>query len=511
MKIFSTQPLFRLLCMAALAAQPLFLLAQAQPADPAATHPGAASQVIPDKYIIVFKADVQDSAQEAARLMRSANGQVHRTFSHALKGFSASVPAAALAGISRHPNVASIEPDQTVHVSQVTSPQNQATWGLDRVDQADRPLNSQYVFNYTGAGVTAFVIDTGINAGHAEFTGRVLGGYNAIADANGTNDCNGHGTHVAGSLGGTTWGVAKAVQLVPVRVLDCAGSGSLSGVVAGIDWAAGTSLRPAVANLSLGSGKSTAVNAAVAGAVSKGITMVVAAGNSSANACNYSPASEPTAITVGATTSSDARASYSNYGSCVDIFAPGSAITSAWIGSTTAINTINGTSMASPHVAGIAALALQANPSASPAAVTNFLMSNATVNRLSSLGAGSPNKLAFSLASGAPGAVITQTVAIKSLVGSSQKSGKKWLALVTATVRDISSGSVVANALVSGSFSMGGSASCTTASTGSCTLSSVSLATTVPSTSFTVSHVAGSGLVYDSSQNSVSQVLVAKP
>jgi aqualysin 1 len=501
----------RLLCVATLALAPC--LALAQQADPLATHRDVASQVIPGKYIVVFKADVQNPAQEAASLVRAVKGQVHRTFTHAIKGFSASIPEAALAGMSRNPNVASIEPDQTVHVNQVTSPQDQATWGLDRVDQVDRPINSQYAFNFTGAGVTAFVIDTGINAGHMEFTGRVLPGYNVIpdADASGTNDCNGHGTHVSGTIGGTTWGVAKAVKLVPVRVLDCAGSGSLSGVVAGIDWAAGTSLRPAVANLSLGSSKSTAVNAAVAGAVVKGITMVVAAGNSGANACNYSPASEPTAITVGATTSGDARASYSNYGSCVDIFAPGSSITSAWIGSTTATNTINGTSMASPHVAGIAALALQANPLASPAAVTSFLTSKATVNRLSSVGTGSPNRLVYSLASGAPGVVMTQTVAIKSLSGVSQKSLKKWLARVTATVHDLNTKAGVANALVSGSFSPGGSASCTTGSTGSCTLSSVSLATTVPSTTLTVSSVTGSGLVYAADQNSATQIVISKP
>lgn len=509
MKTFSTPLLARLLCVATLAALPY--LALAQPAQPVATHPYAASQVIAGKYIIVFKDDVQNPAQEAANLMRVANGQVHRSFSHAIKGFSASLPEAALPGIRNNPHVAFIEPDQTVSLTQLTSPQNQVTWGLDRVDQLDRPINSQYFFNYTGVGVTAFVIDTGINAGHQEFTGRLLAGYNVIADANGTNDCHGHGTHVAGSLGGTTWGVAKAVQLVPVRVLDCAGSGSLSGVVAGIDWAAGTSLRPAVANLSLGSGKSIAVNAAVAGAVSKGITMVVAAGNSSANACNYSPASEPTAITVGATTSSDARANYSNYGSCVDIFAPGSLITSAWIGSTTATNTISGTSMASPHLAGIAALALQANPLATPAAVTNFLMSNATLNRLSSLGNGSPNRLAFSLASGAPGVVMAKTVAIKSLTASAQKSGRNWLARVTATVRDINSGADVANALVSGSFSSGGSASCITGSTGSCTLSSGSLASTVLSTSFTVGSVSGDGLSYDASQNSGAQISISKP
>jgi subtilisin family serine protease len=385
------------------------------------------------------------------------------------------------------------------------------TWGLDRIDQADRPLDTQYSFNYTGAGVTAFVIDTGIRTDHLEFTGRVLPGYSVVADSNGTNDCHGHGTHVAGTLGGSTYGVAKLAQLVPVRVLNCAGSGTLSGVIAGIDWAAGTSLRPAVANLSLGSSKSSSVNAAVAGAVAKGITMVVAAGNSAANACNYSPSSEPTAITVGASTSADARASYSNYGSCVDVFAPGSSITSAWISSNTATHTISGTSMASPHVAGVAALALQANPKATPAGVLAFLTANSSDNRLTAVGTGSPNKLIYSLASGAPGVVLVQTVAIKSLVTSYTLSRRSWQAFVTASVRDVSTGLAVPNARVSGTFSPGGSSSCTTASTGSCKLSSAALANTTASTSFSVTGTSGANMTYDASQNAATQVIISKP
>ncbi len=483
----------------------------AQVTDPSSTHSFPASQVISGRYIVVFKPSVENPAQEAAAIMRGIKGQTHHVYAHALKGFAATLPDAALQAIQNNPNVASVEADATVRLNQVVSPQNQATWGLDRIDQVDRPLDTQYRFNYTGAGVTAFIIDTGMRADHVEFTGRVGAGYTAVSDGNGTNDCNGHGTHVSGTVGGTTWGVAKAVKLVPVRVLDCAGSGSLSGVIAGIDWVAGTTNRPAVANLSLGSSYFSTVNAAVAGAVSKGITMVVAAGNSNANACNYSPASEPAAITVGATTSSDARASYSNYGSCLDIFAPGSSITSAWITSSTATNTISGTSMASPHVAGVASLALQANPLATPAAVANFLTSNASLNKLSSVGTGSPNKLVYSLAAGAPGLVVQQTVAIKNLTGKASKTGKNWQATVTATVRDVNSGNVVANAVVAGSFVPGGSTSCVTASTGSCALTLGNIPTSTMSITFTVSNITGANMTYSASQNTATQVTVTKP
>lgn len=480
-----------------------------QAPEPEASHKFPASRPLADRYIVIFKAHVQQPEQEAQALMRGSKGQVHHTFSHALKGFSATIPEAALRGMRNNPNIESIEPDLSVQLNQ-TSPQNQAPWGLDRIDQIDRPLDTQYRFNYTGAGVTAFVIDSGLRADHLEFAGRVLPGFSVVADANGTNDCNGHGTHVAGTLGGSTFGAAKSVKLLPVRVLDCAGAGTLSGVIAGVDWAAGTTLRPAVANLSLGSSKSLAFNAAVAGATVKGITMVVAAGNSAANACNYSPSSEPTAITVGATTSTDVRATYSNFGSCVDVFAPGSGITSAGISSSTATSILSGTSMASPHVAGVAALALQANSLATPAAIVSFITSNASANRLTLVGTGSPNLLVFSLASGAPGAVVAQTVAVKSLVGSTKLSRRSWQAFATATVRNVNSGASVANATVSGTFSPGGAATCVTASTGSCKLASTALANTVPSTSLVVTNLAGTDLVYDASQNAATQVTISK-
>jgi subtilisin family serine protease len=339
-----------------------------------------------------------------------------------------------------------------------------------------------------------------------------------VPDTYGTSDCNGHGTHVAGTVGGTTWGVAKGVSLIPVRVLDCTGSGTWSGVIAGVDWVATSTQRPAVANMSLGGDASTAVDAAVAGAVAKGVTMVVAAGNSNADACNYSPSREPSAITVGATTSADARASYSNYGSCVDIFAPGSGITSAWYAAYDATNVLSGTSMASPHVAGSAALILAANPTASPAAVAAQLLSGATPNRITSVGTGSPNLLVNSLGTGggsvAPPAPtpVAQTVALKSMAGSSTKTGGNWKASAVVTVRDVNSGAVVPNATVSGSFAPGGANSCVTGSTGSCTLTSSAIKNNAASsTTLGATGISGTLLSYDASQNSVSQIVISKP
>ena len=482
----------------------------AQAVNPPATHPFSESRPVAGRYIVVFKASVGNPATEAASVMRGLGGQMHHVYSQAIKGFTATLPDAALQSIRNHPNVDYVEQDQTVHMNQV-SPQDQSTWGLDRVDQASLPLSSQYYFNYTAKGVNAFIIDTGIRPDHVEFTGRLLPGYNVIADSNGTNDCNGHGTHVAGTVGGTTWGVAKEVSLIPVRVLDCNGSGTTSGVIAGVDWVAGSALRPAVGNMSLGGGASPSLNAAVAGAVGKGVTMVVAAGNSNADACNYSPAQEPSAITVGATTSSDARASYSNYGTCLDIFGPGSSITSAWNSGTTATNTISGTSMAAPYIAGVAALALAANPTASPAAVTNFLIANATPNKLSAIGSGSPNLLVYSLASGMPTEMATQVVAVKFLTGKSAKSGTNWRAYATPTIRDVNSGAVVANATVNGSFTPGGTSSCITGSTGSCTMSSGNISRSTSSTVISVTHVSGTNMRYDSSQNSVTTITISKP
>lgn len=498
--------LSRIVGAAALAATAL--AAGAQPASPHAAE-RFSSAPIPSRYIVVFHGSVADPAAEAAALARSEGGQLHFTYTRALKGFAATLPDAAVARLRSNPSVAFVEQDQSVSLQQQES---QATWGLDRIDQVDLPLDTIYFYGATGLNVTAFIIDTGIRADHVEFTGRVLPGYTAVNDGNGTSDCNGHGTHVSGTVGGTTWGVAKQVALVPVRVLDCRGSGSFSGVIAGVDWVAANSLRPAVANMSLGGGFSSSINAAVAGAVTSGVTMVVAAGNSSADACNYSPASEPSALTVGATTSSDARASYSNFGPCLDLFAPGSSITSAWNTSSTATNTISGTSMATPHVTGAAALVLQGSPGSSPAAVGSFLTGHATPNHVVSAGTGSPNLLLYSLAAG--GGAVTEpakpTVAISAISGAASRSGRNWKATATVTIQDVNSRQPVANVTVAGSFAPGASGSCVTGGNGSCAISSGVLAPSVAATQFTVTGVTGN-VVYDPNSNWGTQITISKP
>ena len=485
-------------------------IAFAQVADPPATYKSSAPKRIPGRYIVVFKDHVMDTDSEADKVIRGRGGVRHLTFSHGLKGFVATLSDAALAGVRNEPNVDYVEQDQvaTINATENLPP---GGWGLDRIDQVDRPLDSLYQYSSTGKGVNAFIIDTGIRASHQDFAGRVLPGYSAIADANGTNDCNGHGTHVAGTVGGTTWGVAKGVKLIPVRVLDCSGSGAYSGVIAGIDWVANSPLRPAVANLSLGGGASAALDAAIAGAVSKGVNVVVAAGNNNADACNYSPSRAPSAITVGATTSSDTRASYSNYGSCLDIFAPGSSILSAWNTSDVATNTISGTSMASPHVAGVVALVLEAKPTASPSAVTSFLTTSASLNKLSSIGTNSPNRLVYSLAAGAPQEPLNKVVAVKSIAGKTASSYFGWTASVTVTIRDVNTGASVANAKVKGSFSTGGSVSCTTSSVGSCSLASGTINRKSLSTTLSITDVSGTGMTYDASQNSATQIVISKP
>jgi len=472
-----------------------------------------ASRPIPGRYVVVFKKTVANPAAEAQALVRAGGGQLRHSYSHALKGFAATLPEAALSGLRNNPNVESIEQDMTVSVKQVSSPQNQVTWGLDRIDQADLPLDTQYHFSQTGAGVTAFIIDTGIRADHVEFTGRLRPGFGAVPDGNGTNDCQGHGTHVAGTVGGTTWGVAKGVSLIPVRVLDCNGQGAYSDVIAGIDWVTNSTLRPAVANMSLGGPVSSSLDAAVAGAVARGVTMVIAAGNSNVDACTVSPAREPSAITVGAINSTDYRANYSNVGTCLDLFAPGHMITSAGIASATASNMLSGTSMAAPHVSGVVALILQGNPTASPEAVTAQVIAQAVPNRVVYPGTGSPNLLLSALGSSAVATQpATRTVAFKSMTGSGNRTGGNWKASAVVTVRDVNSGATVANASVTGSFSPGGTSTCVTGTTGSCTLTSGSIkSNTASSATLSGNGISGTLMNYDATQNAVTQIVINKP
>jgi subtilisin family serine protease len=381
---------------------PIVLLAACQSADPIApeqAQPAApvmavnANVRLPGRYIVVFKNTTRDVPGIARALAASAGGQMGYLYDGVTKGFSVTLPPAAAALLARSPFVEFVEEDQIMTASAI---QTSATWGIDRLDQRALPLNASYSYTATGSGVNAYIVDTGILPTHTEFESRASTGYDAITPLAPQADCNGHGTHVAGTVGGKTYGVAKAVRLIGVRVLGCNGSGSTAGVIAGVNWVAKHRVRPAVANMSLGGGASRALDDAVKAAIDSGVTFAVAAGNSNFNACLYSPARLAAAITVGATTNTDARASYSNYGTCLDLFAPGSAITSAWITSTTSAVTISGTSMASPHVAGVAALYLQRNPASTPAQVRNAIVANATtVTRLRDV-FGSPQRLLFS-------------------------------------------------------------------------------------------------------------------
>lgn len=372
---------------------------------------------IPGQYIVVLKSEVpvgkpglrkkpsQSAFSSAQTKSRNRGFKIGHQFDAALYGFTIKAndntdkanSDALLNELANDPNVESIVADQFVHPTATPSPK----WGLDRINQRNLPLDNYTANNEQGLGVSVYVIDSGIRADHQEFGGRVRGGVTFINDGNGWSDCHGHGTHVAGTIGGANYGVAKAVDLWSVRIFDCNAIGSTGDVISGINWVINNRVGPSVINMSLIGDKYDPLNTAVDNAVAAGITVVAGAGNNSgSNACNYSPAGIPSVITVGASDSNDARATFSNIGSCVDVFAPGVSITTADIASPTALALTNGTSMATPHVAGVAALYLQKNPSATPQDVASTIITSSTPSVLTDIGTGSPNRLLHSQLTG---------------------------------------------------------------------------------------------------------------
>jgi len=356
----------------------------------------SANPALDGDYIVVLKEhSLPAQASAVAQLAAAVGASPRFVYEAALLGFAASLNRGQLEALRRNPNVDYIEADQvyTIDVTQ-NMEANGDPWGLDRIDQRNLPLSRTYTYTNTATNVYAYVLDTGIDAAHSQFGGRASNVYDAFG-GNG-NDCHGHGTHVAGTIGGSTYGVAKGVRLRGLRVLNCSGSGSTSGIIAAIDWVRLNRINPAVANMSLGGGFSSSLNTAVNNLANSGVFIAVAAGNESTNACNRSPASAAAAFTTAASTRTDARASYSNRGSCVDAYAPGSAIKSAWIGAgTTETATISGTSMASPHVAGVAALYKGANGNAASSTIDSWIKSNATLNRITGNSGNTPNRLLY--------------------------------------------------------------------------------------------------------------------
>lgn len=373
-----------------------------------------AGSVIPNQYIVMLQAsDVRAAAGDmmtaeafAADTLQRYGGELRHTYTAAIEGFAAVLTPEGVAALEANPSVALVEPNRVVRIDPEQEANDAAlaapaeindvsSWGLDRIDQRDLALDGSFTYSVNGAGVHVYVIDTGVRTSHVQFLNRIGLGYASFDDGNGVRDCNGHGTHVAGTIGGSLYGVARGVTIHPVRVLDACGYGTDDSVVAGIDWVTKNAIKPAVANMSLGGDNSVVLDTAVKNSIVKGITYVVAAGNENSDACYRSPAAVPAAITVGAIDYGDWRASYSNFGTCVDIFAPGSDIVSAYNGHDEDWAYLSGTSMASPHVAGVAATFLGTKPKSSPAQVAAALISSATTGRLSAIDVGSPNRLLF--------------------------------------------------------------------------------------------------------------------
>ncbi|WP_326599119.1 S8 family peptidase [Streptomyces sp. NBC_01803] len=368
------------------------LPAEAAPAEGVVIGAGSPNAVS-GSYIVTLEesAGVASASGQGRNLISEYGGTVERTYRAALNGYAAQLSPAEARRLAADPAVASVVQDVEVHVD---ATQTNAPWGLDRIDQAALPLNGTYTYpDSAGSGVTVYVIDTGVRVTHTDIAGRAFNGYDFVSNDSVAQDGNGHGTHVATTAAGTTYGVAKSARVVGVRVLNNSGSGTTAGVIAGIDWVTQNHSGPSVANMSLGGGVSTALDNAVRNSIASGVTYAIAAGNSGADASTASPARVTEAITVGATDRNDAKPSWSNYGPIVDIFAPGVDITAGWKTSDTSTNTISGTSMATPHVAGAAAVYLAGHPGSTPSQVATALVNGATSGVLTGLGGGSPNKL----------------------------------------------------------------------------------------------------------------------
>ncbi|GIJ80555.1 Peptidase inhibitor I9 [Micromonospora phaseoli] len=371
-------------------------------AAPAAAAPAAgeiryagAPTALAGSYLVVLRDDATTGSRATAdRLARRYAGHVDRVFSAALRGFEVRLTERAARRLAADPAVAHVEQNRTVALTVPGVQLNPPSWGLDRIDQRYLPLDRRYAYPNTAPNVNAYVIDTGVRGTHGDFGGRVGAGVDLV-DGLPADDCNGHGTHVAGTVGGTLHGVAKRVRVHPVRVLNCSGSGSIAQVIAGVDWVRANAVRPAVALMAIGGGASTALDAAVTNSINSGVSYVVTAGSSNGNACSGSPARVPAALTVAGTTSTDARMPSGNYGSCLDLYAPGANITSTWHSTDTATVVLSGGSMAAAHVAGCVALALQANPTWTPAQVGAYLTGRATVGVVGSVPSATPNRLLY--------------------------------------------------------------------------------------------------------------------